>query len=170
LSPSAPHELRQGAVEAKLTAVHASAAYRHGRDASRQSSTGDGPLLPGATGSGDYIERRREEGRNDWLIEEVLGQSFVDRPIQSKLVFPQTRSFERRPISENAMNVALRRMGYTKEESHGFRASASTILKENRFRHDVIAAQLAHIESNEIRRAYHRAKIWAERVEMMRGG
>jgi integrase len=84
------------------------------------------------------------------------------------LIFPQIRSFER-PISENAMNVALRRMGYTKEEhtAHGFRASASTILNESGFRHDVIEAQLAHIEPNEVRRAYNRAKYWPERVEMM---
>jgi integrase len=62
------------------------------------------------------------------------------------LTFPQIRSWDR-PISENAMNVALRRMDYTMEEhtARGFRSSASTILNENGFRHDVIEAQLAHI-------------------------
>jgi len=50
---------------------------------------------------------------------------------------------------------------------HGFRAVASTILNENKFRADVIERQLAHIEGNKIRRAYNRAQYLEERVEMM---
>ena len=47
------------------------------------------------------------------------------------LVFPSVRS-SKKPLSENALNSALRRMGYSKEEhtAHGFRTSASTILNE----------------------------------------
>ena len=59
----------------------------------------------------------------------------------SELVLPSVRSISR-PLSENAMNSALRRMGYTKEEvtAHGFRSSASTILNERGFDPDVIEA------------------------------
>ena len=86
----------------------------------------------------------------------------------SGLIFPQIRNLHR-PISENAMNVTLRRMGYTKDEhtSHGFRSSASTILNGAGFRHDVIERQLAHLEPNEVRRVYNRQEYWSERVTMM---
>lgn len=61
-----------------------------------------------------------------------------------QLVLPSIRSLDR-PLSENAMNSALRRMGYTQEEmtAHGFRSSASTILNERGFNPDVIEAALA---------------------------
>ena len=85
-----------------------------------------------------------------------------------ELVFPSIRS-NRLPLSENALNSALRRMGYTKEEmtAHGFRASASTILNERDFPPHVIEAALGHQDENEIRRAYNRAKYWPERVKLM---
>lgn len=84
------------------------------------------------------------------------------------LVFPSIRS-TRRPLSENAMNSALRRMGYAKEEmcAHGFRASASTILNERGFNPDVIEAALAHQDRDDVRRAYNRARYWNERVKLM---
>jgi integrase len=84
------------------------------------------------------------------------------------LVFPSIRS-NRKPLSENAMNSALRRMGYTQEEmtSHGFRSTASTILNERGFRPDVIEAVLGHQSENVVRRAYNRATYWPERVELM---
>jgi integrase len=86
----------------------------------------------------------------------------------SALVFPSIRS-NTRPLSENGMNSALRRLGFTKDEmtSHGFRASASSILNEKGFRPDVIEAALGHQEKNEIRRAYNRATYWPERIELM---
>jgi integrase len=85
-----------------------------------------------------------------------------------ELVFPSIRS-NRRPLSENAMNSALRRMGYGKDEmtAHGFRAAASTILNERGFNRDVIEAALGHQDENEIRRAYNRAAYWPERVNLM---
>ena len=84
------------------------------------------------------------------------------------LVFPSIRSHAR-PLSENSMNAALRRMGYTQEEmtAHGFRAAASSILNERGFRPDVIEAALGHQDQNEIRRAYNRASYWPERIELM---
>jgi integrase len=84
------------------------------------------------------------------------------------LVLPSVRSIAK-PLSENALNSALRRMGYTKDEmtAHGFRASASTILNEGGFNTDVIEAALAHQDQNVIRRAYNRATHWPERVKLM---
>ena len=60
-------------------------------------------------------------------------------------VFPSIRSVLK-PLSENAMNSALRRMGYAKEEvcAHGFRTSASTILNERHHNPEVIEVALAH--------------------------
>lgn len=85
------------------------------------------------------------------------------------LLFPSVRS-ESRPISDNTLNAALRRMGYSKEEAtaHGFRATASTLLNEcGNWHPDAIERQLGHIENNDVRRAYARAEHWEERVRMM---
>ena len=84
------------------------------------------------------------------------------------LVLPSIRSIKK-PLSENAMNCALRRMGYAKDEmtSHGFRATASTILNERGFNPDVIEAALAHQDKNVIRRAYNRATYWPERMKLL---
>lgn len=85
------------------------------------------------------------------------------------LVFPCVRS-ARRPISENTLNAALRRLGYAKEEAtaHGFRASAATLLNESgKWNADAVERQLAHVENNDVRRAYTRGEYWDERVQMM---
>ena len=86
-----------------------------------------------------------------------------------RLAFPSVRT-TRKPMSENTLNAALRRLGYSKEEisAHGFRASASTLLNESgKWHPDAIERQLAHIENNDIRRAYARGEHWEERVRMM---
>ncbi|MBI1181853.1 MAG: tyrosine-type recombinase/integrase [Alphaproteobacteria bacterium] len=87
---------------------------------------------------------------------------------RAQLVFPSIRSAHR-PLSENAMNSALRRIGYTKDEvtSHGFRATASTILNNRGYDPDVIEAILAHQDRNTVRRTYNRAKYWDQRVQLM---
>ncbi|MBW4332266.1 tyrosine-type recombinase/integrase [Stakelama sp. CBK3Z-3] len=75
----------------------------------------------------------------------------------------------KRPICENTLNVALRRMGYAHDEmtSHGFRAMASTLLNESGLWHpDAIERALAHGDQNRVRAAYHRGAHWAERVRM----
>jgi len=84
------------------------------------------------------------------------------------LVFPSIRS-NKRPLSENAMNAALRRMGYGKDEvtAHGFRVTASTILNARNYDPDVIEAVLAHQDKNAIRRTYNRATYWEQRVTLM---
>jgi len=84
------------------------------------------------------------------------------------LLFPSIRSASK-PLSENALNASLRRLGFGPDEmtAHGFRATASTILNEREFNPDVIEAALAHQHPNEIRRVYNRAAYWKERVAMM---
>jgi len=84
------------------------------------------------------------------------------------LVFSSIRS-TKRPLSENAMNAALRRMGYGKDEvtAHGFRVTASTILNARSYDPDVIEAVLAHQDKNAIRRTYNRATYWKQRVSLM---
>ena len=88
---------------------------------------------------------------------------------RSNFLFPSIRSDER-PISDNTINAALRRLGYDKDEmtGHGFRAMASTLLNETRKWHpDAIERQLAHLENDDVRRAYLRGEHWAERIRMM---
>lgn len=75
-----------------------------------------------------------------------------------------------RPLSENTLNKALRKLGYRHEAmtAHGFRSSASTMLNESSlWNRDAIEAQLAHLDPNTVRRAYARAEYWEERVRMM---
>jgi integrase len=75
-----------------------------------------------------------------------------------------------RPMSENTLNGALRRLGYTQDEAtaHGFRATAATLLNESGlWNPDAIERQLGHVESNDVRRAYTRGEHWDERVRMM---
>jgi integrase len=89
---------------------------------------------------------------------------------QGEYVFPAIDSV-RRHMSNNTLNAALRRLGYSKEEVSvsGFRATASSLLNEmGRWNPDAIERQLAHMEENDVRRAYmHAAEFWSERVEMM---
>lgn len=75
----------------------------------------------------------------------------------------------KRPMSENTINAALRRMGYSGKEmtAHGFRSMASTLLNESsKWNPDAIEKALAHKDGNSIRAAYHRGTHWNERVEM----
>jgi integrase len=75
----------------------------------------------------------------------------------------------RRCMSENTINLALRRMGYINEEmtGHGFRSMASTTLNEQGWHPDLIELQLAHAERNAVRAAYNKAKRLPERRKMM---
>ena len=85
-----------------------------------------------------------------------------------KYLFPSVRT-RSRPMSENTLNAALRRMGYTKEEmtSHGFRSTASTLLNEQDWDRDWIERQLAHAERDSVRAAYNYAQYLPQRKEMM---
>lgn len=86
----------------------------------------------------------------------------------SSFVFPAV-SNPKRPMSENTLNAALRRLGFGQDEmtSHGFRATASTLLNESgKFSPDAIERALAHQEADAVRRAYARGEHWKERVAM----
>jgi integrase len=86
-------------------------------------------------------------------------------------VFPSMLSGER-PMSENTIRAALRRMDYTNEEmtAHGFRAMARTLMVERLpgISADVIEAQLAHGKSGPLGSAYDRAEYMEQRRQMMR--
>src|SRR5690606_12133989 len=68
------------------------------------------------------------------------------------LLFPSIRAGNR-PMSDNTINAALRRLGYASEDvcGHGFRTTASTLLNEQGYPPDVIELQLAHAERNKVR-------------------
>lgn len=85
-----------------------------------------------------------------------------------KFIYPSIRT-RARCMSENTMNAALRRLGYTSNEmtTHGFRSMASTLLNELGWNRDAIERQLAHAERDRIRAAYNYADHLALRQEMM---
>ena len=74
-----------------------------------------------------------------------------------------------RPMSENTLNSAFRRMGFSNDEitAHGLRSTASTMLNESgKWHPDAIERALAHGDSNAVRGAYNRGNYWDERVRM----
>ena len=87
-----------------------------------------------------------------------------------RYVFPSLLTGER-PMSENTVRAALRRMGYANEEmtAHGFRAMARTLIVERLpgISPDVIEAQLAHGKSGPLGSAYDRAEFMEQRRQMM---
>ncbi|MGH8508004.1 MAG: tyrosine-type recombinase/integrase, partial [Gammaproteobacteria bacterium] len=85
-----------------------------------------------------------------------------------RYVFPSVRT-NTRPMSENTVNGALRRLGYAKDEmtGHGFRSLASTLLNEQGWHRDAIERQLAHAERDAVRAAYNYAEHLPERRRMM---
>jgi integrase len=101
-------------------------------------------------------------------LEPLTDRVFEARPNIPRFVFPSARTFER-PMSENAVLAALRRMGYTKDEmtGHGFRSMASTLLHEQGWNHQAIERQLAHAERNAVSAAYNFAEHLPERRKMM---
>jgi integrase len=86
----------------------------------------------------------------------------------SDLVLPSIRS-SKKPLSENAFNSALRRMGYSQNEhcTHGFRTSASTILNERGYDAELIEFSLSHQDEDEVRAAYNRAKYLEPRRKLL---
>ena len=86
----------------------------------------------------------------------------------SRYLFPTPRD-KNRPMSENGVRVALRSLGFTKEQitPHGFRSMFSTIANEHEFNRDVIERQLAHVPDNAIRGAYNHAEYMNQRVKLM---
>jgi integrase len=88
---------------------------------------------------------------------------------RGRFLFPSNRS-AKRCMSENTVNAALRRLGFSKDQmtGHGFRSAASSMLNESGlWSADAIERQLAHVDADSVRRAYARADYWEERVRMM---
>ena len=85
-----------------------------------------------------------------------------------RFLFPSIRTAAK-PIATESLLVALRSMGFTKEEMtvHGFRGMASTILNEQGYNRDWIERQLAHAERHSIRAAYNYAEYLPERRKMV---
>ncbi|MHB8387855.1 tyrosine-type recombinase/integrase, partial [Metallibacterium sp.] len=87
---------------------------------------------------------------------------------RGKYVFPSPRGAAR-CMSENAITVALRALGYDGQTmtGHGFRSMASTLLNEQGWNRDAIERQLAHAERDAVRAAYDYAEHMLERRRMM---
>lgn len=101
-------------------------------------------------------------------IKPLTGFGIPAKPNAPRYIFPGGLS-RLRPMSENAILAALRRMGYSKDEmtGHGFRSMASTRLHEMGWEHHVIERQLAHAERNAVSAAYNYAEHLPRRREMM---
>jgi integrase len=95
-------------------------------------------------------------------------------------VFPADRD-PKRHANDSTANAAIKRMGYhNRLVAHGLRSLASTILNEQGFDPDVIESALAHVDKNEVRRAYNRAEYierrrimmtwWSEHIEQAKTG
>lgn len=90
--------------------------------------------------------------------------------MRSEYVFPGARS-SKRPMSENTINAALKRMDYSTDEhvAHGFRAMARTMMVEQMSGIDpeIVEAQLGHGKSGPLGSAYDRAEYMTQRRQMM---
>jgi len=118
-------------------------------------------------------ERMKMRGRGSHIVplsSQALQVLDAQRAISGHcvLVFPGIRD-PRKPLSDNTLNSALRRMGVGKDQhvAHGFRAMARTILAERGWRPEIIERQLAHQEQSRIVAAYARAEYLDERRNMM---
>ena len=100
-------------------------------------------------------------------VKAIIGEL---RPLTGKgrWLFPTPRN-NGKCMSENGVRVALRTIGFSKEQitPHGFRAMFSTIANEHGWNRDVIERQLAHVEQNSVRGAYNHAEYMPERIKIM---
>ncbi|EFH9647201.1 tyrosine-type recombinase/integrase [Escherichia coli] len=93
----------------------------------------------------------------------------VMKPISAhrEHIFP-SRNNPQEPMNSQTANAALKRIGYGgKLVAHGLRSIASTALNEAEFNSDIIESALAHVDKNEVRRAYNRSTYLDKRKEMM---
>ena len=104
------------------------------------------------------------------LSHQVLAYLDELRPLTGPdgYVFPAFHTWKR-PLSENTINQAFRRMGYGVGEvtPHGLRTTASTLLNESgKWSPDAIERSLAHADKDAVRGIYNRGKYWEERIAM----
>jgi len=116
--------------------------------------------------AGDTKMRRQHEVPLSRQAIEII-RSMKDVASYSEFVFPSHNP--KKPLSENAVNGALRRLGYAGiMTAHGFRSTASSLLNESgRWNPDAIERALAHQDGNAVRAVYNRTAYWSERVAMM---
>ncbi|EAO9180223.1 tyrosine-type recombinase/integrase [Salmonella enterica] len=119
------------------------------------------------------IPAGRMKMRRDHVIplsNQALAVLEAMKPISAhrEYVFPSFRD-PKLPMCSQSANAALRRMGYQGVlVSHGLRAIFSTAANEEGFEPDVIEAALAHVDTNEVRRAYNRSNYLEKRIVLMR--
>lgn len=119
----------------------------------------------------ERMKGRKEKKREHIvpLTKQTLALLDFMRPISGHrdFIFPNDKD-PRKPMSSQTVNMALKRMGFQgRLVSHGLRALASTTLNEQGFNGDVIEACLAHIDKNEVRKAYNRTQYLEQRVKVM---
>lgn len=103
------------------------------------------------------------------LSDQCMGLLEVMKPISQhrEYIFPADRD-PKKHANPSTANTAIKRMGYSQKlVSHGLRALASTTLNERGFDPDVIESALAHIDKNEVRKAYNRAQYLEQRRKLM---
>ncbi|ECY1330220.1 tyrosine-type recombinase/integrase [Salmonella enterica] len=119
------------------------------------------------------IPAGRMKMRRDHVIplsNQALAVLEAMKPISAhrEYVFPSFRD-PKLPMCSQSANAALRRMGFQGVlVSHGLRAIFSTAANEEGFEPDVIEAALAHVDTNEVRRAYNRSNYLEKRIVLMR--
>lgn len=139
-------------------------------------------LHPGELRRGEWCEidgdlwrlgAERMKSRREHLVPlSQQAQAILEElcPLTSRhrLIFPGQRDADR-PMSENTINAALRRMGYPKDvmTGHGFRSMASTLLNEQGWNPDAIERQLAHAPRDRVRGIYNRSALLDERRRML---
>lgn len=102
----------------------------------------------------------------DWTLELLTELKIITG--YSRYLFPAVGSPDK-PMSENTLSYLTGRMGYSGIATpHGFRSLATDVLNENGYPPDVIERQLAHVEQNKVRAAYHRTEYLPQRHEMMK--
>jgi integrase len=88
--------------------------------------------------------------------------------LQKRTVLFALNTYPSKPLSENTFNSALARMGFKgTATAHGFRALFSTVANECNWNSDAIERQLAHLEKNGVRAAYHRSTYLEDRAKLM---
>lgn len=103
------------------------------------------------------------------LSEQSLEILVIMKPISAhrQYIFP-SRNDPKKPMNSQTANAALKRIGYgVKLVAHGLRSIASTAMNEANWNADIIEAALAHIDKNEVRRAYNRSTYLKQRQELM---
>jgi len=120
------------------------------------------------------IPASKMKGKQEFIIPLTDSMIRILRETQAltgegRYLFPSYRDASR-PMSENTLSGAVRRLGYTKEEftPHGFRSMFSTVIREKtNFKHEIIEAALAHKVGSKVSQAYNRADYLQQRRELM---